>query len=403
RTCRRSARVEARSSRWPPRAIARSPTWPTTWCSCPPCTSCCSRSSPPCRSSYSPTTWRTSRAPTSISRATWRSPSRSSDRPALRRRIEEEPIRGELGRATRETLELADVVRAEDFDLVTMGASELTQARLVAQPRGAVLLHHPLVDAQTRRAPRVLRVHLAMEEVRIAGAEQPSALVPVASHGHAGVTVGVPAEGHEQDLGRQPGEVADRFEAVPRLAVAGRVEVPAGPRRPLLRAIAHAIQHRLARDRGVVLRREEVDGGVREVVEAAGVVEIEVRQHDVTDVARAEAEALDLPHRRHLFAELRAHEPQEHLAQATARIQDVEAAEAGIDQHERIRGLDEDAVTRELAALEERRGAIVHQFAAEWTGRDAIEMVHAHGRSPASDEPAPRSAAGPRYRVAGFS
>src|SRR5690606_33545844 len=121
-----------------------------------------------------------------------------------------------------------------------------------------------------------------------------------------------------------------------------------------------------------------MDGRMRKVVEPARVVEVEVRQHDVTDVARLGAEAPDLPHGRQLLAEVWAHEHQEEAAQPTAGIVHVLQAEAGVDEHEPGRRLEQQTMARELAALEERAAPAVHQPPAERTRRDAVQVMDAH-------------------------
>src|SRR5699024_7990563 len=63
-------------------------------------------------------------------------------------------LSGDFGRSPRETLELEDIVAAEDLHLVRMRLPQFTKALLIPEPRMTVLLHHPLIKAQARRAPR---------------------------------------------------------------------------------------------------------------------------------------------------------------------------------------------------------------------------------------------------------
>jgi len=49
---------------------------------------------------------------------------------------------------------------------------------------------------------------------------------------------------------------------------------------------------------------EHVNGCVREVLDPAGMVEVEMRQHDMPHVQRAKAQLLDLAQRRLLVVEL---------------------------------------------------------------------------------------------------
>src|SRR5690606_22294777 len=57
-----------------------------------------------------------------------------------------------------QSLEFGGVMAAAQADLVAMVAPQLTQALLVGQARGAVVLQHPLVEPQTGRASRPLQV-----------------------------------------------------------------------------------------------------------------------------------------------------------------------------------------------------------------------------------------------------
>jgi hypothetical protein len=84
-------------------------------------------------------------------------------------------------------------------DLLALVADQLAQPLLVAEPRGAILLHHPLIEPQAGQARRMIDVHLVVIEVRVAREQQPAA---VGVHGDPGVTERVPDQRHEQDLGR---------------------------------------------------------------------------------------------------------------------------------------------------------------------------------------------------------
>jgi len=99
---------------------------------------------------------------------------------------------------------------------------------------------------------------------------------------------------HHQDLWRQPRDVAHAVEAVPPLA-ASSVELPARPVRPVRGPVALALEERAPRHRGLVLDLEHVDVGVGEVRETAGVVDIEVREHDVAHVRGSSPSARSRP------------------------------------------------------------------------------------------------------------
>ena len=77
-----------------------------------------------------------------------------------------------------------------------------------------------------------------------------------------------------------------------------------------------------------------MDPGLGKVVQSPGMVEIEMREHDVAHVLGIEAEPLDLADGGHLLAELRTHQCQEERTQAPPRIGHVAQAEPGVHQHQ---------------------------------------------------------------------
>ena len=137
-------------------------------------------------------------------------------------------------------------------------------------------------------------------------------------------------------------------------------------RRPLLRAIPLPVEPRAACNGGVAFAGHHVDGRVREVVEPTGVVEIEVRQ------------PFYLTYGRQLLAEVGAHQSQEKPAQAASRVVDVAQPESRVDEHKPERGLEQQAVTRELPTPDETARAAIHESAAERAGRDAIQVKYTH-------------------------
>jgi len=92
---------------------------------------------------------------------------------------------------------------------------------------------------------------------------------------------------------------------------------------PLLGAIAHSVNWRAAPRCGRRFFCQQVHRGIREVVQPAGMVEVEVREHDVAHVVRTKAECLDLTHCRHLRPQLGLDERKEELRQSTPRVGDV--------------------------------------------------------------------------------
>ena len=120
-----------------------------------------------------------------------------------------------------------------------------------------------------------------------------------------------------------------------------------------------------------------------EILDAAGVVEIEMRHDDVPHVARREAESLDLPDRGQPRVEADVVEHDEERADAPIGVAHVLQAEAGIDEDEPLVGLEEQAVTGELRG---RAAADAVEYgAAERLHQSAIEVVDAQCR-PSRDE-----------------
>src|SRR3954466_14452093 len=275
-------------------------------------------------------------------------------------------------RPLRDSFELDRVVAAEDLHLAAVLRAQRSQALLVPEPRAAVLFHQRLIEPQPWRAARP-RIHLCVPEIRVRRLQHPAAIAP---HRDAGVTHRVTDQRDEQDVLGDALQPSHAVEAEPRLTFTGPVRAPVGPRTPLLRTVPHAVEHRSPLLRRLLLGEEHVYGRARKVVEAAGMIEVEVRQHDVAHVARVEAEPLDLADRRHLLAEFRAHEREEELAQAFARARAVEQPEAGIDEHQFVCRFDEQAVAGEPRAKPE--SAAVEEGAARGTSRDGVDVMDAH-------------------------
>lgn len=118
--------------------------------------------------------------------------------------------------------------------------------------------------------------------------------------------------------------------------------------------------------------------GSGEIVEAARMIEVEMREDDMAHVARLEAEPFNLTDCRHLFPEFGTDELEEKAAQSALRIGNVAEAEARIDEHETASGFDEQTVARQMPAADDRFGSVVHELAPERTSRDAVQMMNAH-------------------------
>src|SRR3954465_9514118 len=277
-------------------------------------------------------------------------------------------------RPLRDSFELDRVVAAEDLHFAAVLRAQRSQAVLVPEPRATVLFHQTLIEPQPWRAARP-RIHLCVPEIGVRRLQHPAAIT---SHRDAGVTHRVADQRDEQDVFGEALQPSHAVEAEPRLAFTGPVRAPVGPRTPLLRTAPPAGEHRSPPLRRLLLGEEHVHGGARKVVEAARMIEVEVRQHDVAYVARVEAEPLDLADRRHLLAEFRSEEREEELAQAFARARAVAQPEAGIDEHQFVCRFDEQAVAGEPGANPE--SAAVEEGAARGTSRDGVDVMDAHAR-----------------------
>src|SRR5690606_28896334 len=109
------------------------------------------------------------------------------------------------------------------------------------------------------------------------------------------------------------------------------------------------------------------------------VIEVEVREDDVANVPRVEAEPLDLAHCGQALHEPRPQEREEEAAEPRARIGHVAKPEAGIDEDQTALGLEQEAMAAQLAAADDRARPPIHQASADRTGGDAAQVVDAHG------------------------
>src|SRR5438105_4198625 len=82
---------------------------------------------------------------------------------------------GHAQRPSRDSLELHGIVAGEDLDLGAVARAERSQTLLVPEARAPVLLHHPLVETQPRRAAR-LGVQLRLPEEGVGRLEEPAVL-----------------------------------------------------------------------------------------------------------------------------------------------------------------------------------------------------------------------------------
>ncbi len=88
---------------------------------------------------------------------------------------------------------------------------------------------------------------------------------------------------------------------------------------------------------------ENMDRSVGEVADSSRVVEVEMRRHDVTNIARAVAQIRDLPQRRLGDVKARPHHCVEQESEPP-RLVDILDPEAGVDQDQPVVALDQQAV-----------------------------------------------------------
>ena len=105
-------------------------------------------------------------------------------------------------------------------------------------------------------------------------------------------------------------------------------------------------------------------------------IAVEMRQQEMPHIGGRIAERLDLLHGRLGRIEPRRGLPHP-FATEPRRVRDIVEPDAGIDQHQAVRGLDQEAMTHHPGALKDAAGA-VHQPPADRAHGAGIEMVDAH-------------------------
>jgi hypothetical protein len=122
---------------------------------------------------------------------------------------------------------------------------------------------------------------------------------------------------------------------------------------PLHLPIPLTVELAALRSRGVQLGAEHVHRRVREIFDAAGVVEVEMRQHDVANIARRETEVFDLPQ-----SGIRVAQPdtigKSKKRAEPSRLRHVAHAEPGVDEHQPDFGLDQQAMADDRGGSENR-------------------------------------------------
>ena len=137
----------------------------------------------------------------------------------------------------------------------------------------------------------MLATDFAVVEIGIACIKQPATVVFLDCN--AGMPLGMTSERDQQDFGRQTFEVTNGVEPETAFTPAKRIKRPVGGLVPLLRAIAFSRDERTAAPLigDFLFARGDVNARVREILESAGMIEVEMRHDDVADVGWCEAQA----------------------------------------------------------------------------------------------------------------
>jgi hypothetical protein len=153
------------------------------------------------------------------------------------------------------------------------------------------------------------------------------------------------------------------------------VRLPLGTVRKVHGVIPHAIGRCLRVDGRFVLLAVDVDGSFGKVGEAAGMVNIEVRGHDMPHVSRREPERLNACKSRFSWIALGARNVAEQETE-TSDVSDVIGSDAGVDQDEAIVRLNHQAMANETATLK-RASLPIDELCADGTHGEGIDVVDA--------------------------
>ena len=175
---------------------------------------------------------------------------------------------------------------------------QLAQALLIDASGRSISVHDMLVEAKAGRNSWPC-LHLGVVQVGIARMQKPTG---ACRHCNAGMPFGMAAKGNQQNLRRKPIQLANSVEPEPRLTCSA-IDTPVADRVPHRRPIALAGNKTSAPFSRAALIGKQVDPGERKVLDAAGVIEIQMCQDDVPDIACSEAQPFDLAQRRPGFLE----------------------------------------------------------------------------------------------------
>ena len=266
-------------------------------------------------------------------------------------------------------------MRAENRDLVAVVSLELPEALLIAETKVAIGIHQALVEAEPGRAAAAIGVKLAPVEIGIAGIEDPSRS---GVDGNARVAKCVARKRDHQDFRWKAVERVHRVESEPLLASGYTVSLPVTNAVPLGRAVPalrdEATAHSLG---GLALHVHHMHACMGEILEAARMIEIEVREDDVADVAWGISERFDLVQRSLAHPEADVQHAAEQKAQPWMRVLNVLGAIAGIHQNEPLIGLNQ--LCSAWDHSENTFAEPVEQRAADGAIGAAAKIMDAHG------------------------
>lgn len=183
-------------------------------------------------------------------------------------------------------------------------------------------------------------------EVRVSGVEQPAF---TGLDRNPSMSFRVASQWDHQDFRWQAIELAHGIEPEPRLATVG-IGAPVTYGVPLSRPIAlFGDETPALPKRRFVFDGQNMHAGLRKVLDPAGVVEVEMRQHDVADIARCEAERFDLAYRRITLAKANVQDGGPQPRQAGVRMTNIMQTISGVDQDESLTCFDQNAMGRDVS------------------------------------------------------
>lgn len=219
-----------------------------------------------------------------------------------------------------------------------MAETQLAKPRLIVPPRVVVDGHQSLERAQPGRRRRH-GLGLSVKVVRVAAVQQPLLADP---HGHPSMTARVPMKWHEQNIV----DCRDGLAPHPLLATPA-VDHPVRLMLPLLPAVAMILLRGRRLGRRGMLDIEHMHLRCREVAESTGMVEVKVSQHDVTHIGCGEPKTPDVRDRRLPGIAQRSRVEQPQRAETAPRLCEVGCSQTGVDEHQPILTLKQQAVAHQ--------------------------------------------------------